>query len=276
MAKDLTPTELADANAQGMTPAEYEAAYAGQGGQSGGSAPKAAAPAITAVDEKTAREQGRTTGAQFQDVAAELKSEAPESAYEQLANAQAEQYLAMTKEIDPLTSGAALPAINANMSKGAEAMLGQGGNSAMSQWLNQQTGAAASQYAPVLAAGQQVAGAQDRAAQMEATGIEQMGQAETAEMQAAPYEQLLQSLAQEVPYHLSQNYPFPGLTGQNVPAFLQGAEKYVGVNTTGQGTGTGGIPGSAGSRHRRSWNGRSRFYEYCRHPSSRVLTRARR
>ena len=77
MAKDLTPTELADANAQGMTPAEYEAAYAGQGGQSGGSAPKAAAPAITAVDEKTAREQGRTTGAQFQDVAAELKSEAP-------------------------------------------------------------------------------------------------------------------------------------------------------------------------------------------------------
>ena len=166
----------------------------------------------------------------------------PESAYEQLANAQADQYLKMTKELDPLTTGAALPSIDAKMASGAESMLGQSSTSPISQWLNQQTQAAQSQYAPTASAGLQVAGAENRAQSMEAGALQNLGQAETALMQAAPYEQLLQSLAQEVPYHLSQNYPFPGLTGQNVPASIQAAEKYVGVNTTGQGTGVSGVP----------------------------------
>lgn len=153
----------------------------------------------------------------------------PESAYEQLANAQADQYLAMTKSIDPLTSGYSIPTIDKNISSGAEAMLGQSSSSPISQWLNQQTAAAQSQYAPTEAANSQVAQAENSGEALEAKGLQGLGQAETALMNTAPYDQLLNSLASEVPYHLAEGYSIPGLTKANTPEWLQQAEENVGV-----------------------------------------------
>ena len=165
---------------------------------------------------------------------------APESAYEQLANAQADQYLGMTKSLDNLTSGADEKSIDSNITSGAEAMLGQSSTSPMSQWLNQQSSAAQAQFAPTQAASAQLSSAEDQGSKLVAGALQGMGTAETAMMQAAPYQQLLQSLASEVPYHLANNYaPFPALEGKNVPSWLQTVEKNVGVNTTGQGTGVG-------------------------------------
>ena len=168
----------------------------------------------------------------------------PESDYEKLANAQADQYLAATKALDPLTSGANLPAINAKATQGAEQMLGTPSSSPVSQWLNAQTQNAAAQAsgAGLTQANQAVSNAEQSAATLEAGGLRQMGQAETAMMQAAPYQQLLSSLAGEVPYHLAQGWNFPGLTGGNVPASIQAAEQAVGVSTQGQGTGAPGVP----------------------------------
>jgi hypothetical protein len=68
-----------------------------------------------------------------------------------------------------------------------------------------------------------------------------MGQAETATMQAAPYESLLQSLATDVPYKLLDNYNFSSLS-KNVPAAVQKAETNLDITTTGQGTGVGSAP----------------------------------
>lgn len=157
-----------------------------------------------------------------------------DSAYEQLANAQAEQYLQMTKNLDPLTSGSALTSVDSNMSQGAEAMLGTSSTSPISQWLKQQTDAAQAQYAPVAAANQGVAAAENQGQGLIASGLRQMGQAETAEMQAAPYSQLLQSLASEVPYKLFDNYNITNLTGPNVPQGLKLAETNLGLNAEGQ------------------------------------------
>ena len=55
MATQLTPAELAAANAQGLTPSEYEASYPGKAGVQEGGTPD------VSVDDKTAREApGRT------------------------------------------------------------------------------------------------------------------------------------------------------------------------------------------------------------------------
>jgi len=158
----------------------------------------------------------------------------PESAYEQLANAQADQYLAATAQLNPLTSGSALTSVDSNMSQGAEAMLGQSSTSPISQWLNQQTQAAQAQYAPVASANASLASAEQSGQQLIAGGIQQMGQAETAEMQSAPYSQLLQSLASDVPYKLLDNYNFTNLTGPNVPQGLKLAENNLDITATGQ------------------------------------------
>lgn len=152
-----------------------------------------------------------------------------ESAYEQLANQQADQYLAMTKSMDPLTSGYAIPSIDKNISSGAEAMLGQSSSSPISQWLNQQTAAAQAQYAPTEAANSQVAQAENSGEALVAKGLQGLGIAETEMMQSAPYDQLLNSLASEVPYHLAEGYSIPGLTAANTPSWLQQAEENVGV-----------------------------------------------
>lgn len=175
----------------------------------------------------------------------------PESAYEQLANAQADQYLQMEAKLQPLTSGATLPATESNMSQGAEAMLGQSATSPMAQWLNSQTSAAQAQNAPVEAANQAVSTAETQGQGLVASGLQQMGQAETAEIQAAPYTQLLTSLAADVPYKILGGYGqfnLAGITGKNVPEGLKAAETNLDVSTTGQtGGGTPTLPPVAGS-----------------------------
>jgi hypothetical protein len=151
-----------------------------------------------------------------------------EAAYQQLADAQANQYLAMTKALDPLTSGAALPAIEANASQQASQMLGASASSPVSQWLNQQTQAAQAQNAPAQAANAQVGIAQDYASTLLAGGLENMGKAESQMMQAAPYQQLLQSLAADVPYKL--------LGGESLATILptvKTAEAGLGLSTAG-------------------------------------------
>lgn len=235
--KQDTAAELAAANAAGMTPGEYSAAY------QGGSAETAAGEAAPA---KAAGKGGGNNSAaeiaslkkqlgQAQSGEASLKEE---DSYQALAEQQAQQYLQSTKNLDPLTSGAALPAIEGTASANASQMLGASSTSPVSQWLNAQTQAAQAQNAPALAAEQQVAGAQDQAAGLEAQGLTNMGQAEKQMMAAAPYQQLLASLAQEVPYHLASGYSVPGMTQANTPQWLQQTEANVGVQT---------LPASSGS-----------------------------
>jgi hypothetical protein len=152
----------------------------------------------------------------------------PESAYQQLADAQAKQYLQMTQNLDPLTSGASMPAIEATTNQGAEQMLGASATSPVSQWLNAQTSAAAGQNAPAAAAASQVSSAQDQAAQLEASGLKNLGAAENQMMQAAPYQQLLSSLAADVPYKLLSNYTMP-----QIQSTLKSAESQLGLSTAG-------------------------------------------
>ncbi|MDA4119506.1 MAG: hypothetical protein OK436_02855 [Thaumarchaeota archaeon] len=160
---------------------------------------------------------------------AEKTANPTESAYQQLADAQANQYLQMTKSLDPLTSGAALPAIEGTAAANASQMLGQSATSPVSQWLNQQTQAAQAQNAPAQAANAQVGVAQDYASTLLASGLQNMGKAENEMMQAAPYQQLLQSLAQDVPYKL--------LGGtETIPQIMQNAksaESQLGLSTSG-------------------------------------------
>jgi hypothetical protein len=187
----------------------------------------------TNPDVKTPRERGRTRGAQ--DIAkADIKSTVPptESEYEKLANAQADQYLSMVHALDPLTSGAALPAIDQNLAQGADKMLGVSGDSGIAGWLDQQTRAAQQQGAGVTAAGAALGQAEDANAVGIAGGLKNLGTAEADLMKAAPYEQLLSSLAAEVPYHLASGYSIPGMTAANTPAWVQQAEKNVGVTPT--------------------------------------------
>jgi hypothetical protein len=201
---------------------------------------------VTWVDQKSLTGQQQTEVA---DQANELKSsELPksvqndltassaaaagppsESAYQQLADAQANQYLQMTKALDPLTSGQALPAIEGTAAANASQMLGQSATSPVSQWLNAQTSAAQAQNAPAAAANAQVGVAQDYASTLLASGLQNMGKAENQMMQAAPYQQLLQSLAQDVPYKL--------LGGtETIPQIMQNAksaESQLGLSTAG-------------------------------------------
>ena len=231
----LSPAELGSAEAAGMTPAEYQAAYPG-GAASQAAGGKAPAKAGAKGDPDTAE-----IAKLKKDLSTAQKGEASlteEDAYQKLAENQAQQFLQTTKNLDPLTSGQALPAIEGTASANASQMLGASSTSPVSQWLNAQTSAAQAQNAPALAAEQQVAGAQDSAASLEAQGLTNMGAAEKQMMAAAPYQQLLQSLAQEVPYHLASGYSVPGMTQANTPQWLQQTEANVGVQS---------LPASSGS-----------------------------
>lgn len=148
--------------------------------------------------------------------------------YTQLADAQAQQFLGLTKSLDPLTSGATLPAIESTASANAAQMLGQSSTSPISQWLNQQTQAAQAQNAPVEAAEQQTAKAQDYSAQYLSGGLQNMGKAEDQLMAAAPYEQLLQSLAADVPYKI-----LGGETLQTILPEVKTGEASLGLSTAG-------------------------------------------
>jgi hypothetical protein len=232
----LTPAELGSAEAAGMTPAEYQAAYPG-GEASQAAGEKAPAKAGPKGGNNSASEIA-SLKKQLGQAQSKEQSLTEEDAYQALAEQQAQQYLQSSKNLDPLTSGAALPAIEGTASANASQMLGASSTSPVSQWLNAQTQAAQAQNAPAAAAEQQVAGAQDQAAGMLATGLTNMGQAEKQMMAAAPYQQLLASLAQEVPYHLASGYSVPGMTQANTPQWLQQTEANVGVQS---------LPASSGS-----------------------------
>lgn len=173
--------------------------------------------------------------AQVKKLQGELKSEqskkTAEDAYQQLADTQANQYLNMTKALDPLTSGASLPAIESTASQNASQMLGASSSSPVSQWLNAQTQAAQAQNVPAGEAQAQVAAAQDNAAGLVAGGLKNMGSAEAQMMQAAPYQQLLSSLAADVPYKLLSGYTLP-----QIQTTLQQSEQGLGLSTTGNPT----------------------------------------
>lgn len=158
-------------------------------------------------------------------------STSSEDAYEKLADQQAQDYLQMTKTLEPLTSGATLPAIESTASQNASQMLGASSTSPVSQWLNAQTSAAQAQNAPALAAESQLSSAQDSAANLMASGIKNMGSAESQMMQAAPYQQLLSSLAADVPYKLLSGYTMP-----QIQKTLQQSEQGLGLSTMGNPT----------------------------------------
>lgn len=153
------------------------------------------------------------------------------SSEEQIADAQADQYLAMTKSLDPLASGATGAQAATASASGAAALLGQSPSSSIGQWLDQQTQAAQTQYAPVAAAENSVEGAEQNATSLEANALKGLGTAETEQMQAAPYTSLLNSLASEVPYQLVKGY-LPAWT--SAPSWVQTAEKGAGVSIAGQ------------------------------------------
>ena len=155
----------------------------------------------------------------------------PESTYEQVADAQANQYLQMTSSMFP--SSSSLAATDTAANQGAEAMLGQSSTSPMAQWLNQQSAASQAQYAPVAAAESSVEGAEQNATNLEAGALRGLGTAETAAANAAPYTALLSALANEVPYQLVKGY-LPSWT--SAPSWLQQGEKGAGVSITGQST----------------------------------------
>ena len=189
---------------------------------------------------KLAKDTGEIASLQKQLKQAKSKEQSltEEDSYQALAEQQANQYLQSSKNLDPLTSGASIPTIEAGATQQASQMLGASATSPVSQWLNAQTQAAQAQNAPAAAAESQLASAQDQAANLEASGLKGLGTAEGQMIAAAPYQQLLTSLAQEVPYHLASGYSVPGMTQANTPGWLQQIESNVGVQT---------LPASSGS-----------------------------
>jgi hypothetical protein len=222
MATDSEDTEESE---EQSAKAKVEANVAKHGGT-------IAAPAPDTKDEPAGNYTQKVTTATYgQD---DPEQQQPE--WEQLANAQAAQYLAGTQQLAPLTSGTGISNIDAQMASGAESMLGQSGGGAMAAWLNQQGAAAAVQYAPVQSAVNQEETAEQSAEKLEAGGLQQMGTAETAQIQEAPYQQLLQSLAADVPYKLLGNYGnfnLAGITGQNIPSGIGLALQNLNVDTAG-------------------------------------------
>lgn len=224
-------SELEAANAAGETPQQYEAEFstpparAAAAGETANTTPdpgSKSGPNLLAADTKEIASLKK----QLKTAQAGEKTTQAKDAYTQLADAQANQFLQTTKNLDPLTSGATLPAIEGTASSAAEQMLGQSATSPVSQWLNQQTQAAQAQNAPLEAAEQGVASAQDSANKLTAQGLQSMGTAETQMMNAAPYTQLLQSLAADVPYKLANNYSLSDLINT-----AKTAESAIGLNT---------------------------------------------
>ena len=230
---DFTAADLAAANAEGMTPSEYQAAYASPqaSNQASGEAPNTSAPAppLPPPNEFAAAD------AAVNKASKAATTPAQPSAWETLANDLASSYMADTNAMNSMASGQSAASVDAGASQQAAADLGQGAASPVSAWLQGQTGAAAAQNSGVAAAEANTEKAVQSGANMVNQGLQGMGTAETAELQAAPYTQLLNSLAQSVPYHVSESWNIPGLT--SLPAGIKQAETDVGVTTAGQGTG---------------------------------------
>jgi hypothetical protein len=170
-----------------------------------------------------------------------------ESPWEQLAGSLVGSYQTAESALNALAAGGPQQAAqeNAQMGAGAAAMLGQGSGGPAAQYFAQQSQAAQSQAqgAGLYGAEAQVAKDEQAASSLEQTGLKGLGTAEAAQAMGAPYQQLLSSLASEVPYHLASGYSIPAL--QNAPSWLTQAESATGVTpAAGTGAGGAGLPGA--------------------------------
>lgn len=237
---DLTAAQAADAEAEGMSPEEYQAAYPTQAEQTQNQiAQNAAKVKATAAEGKAPEKTGATDkskgGLSAHTSTASSSTTAAPSAWETLANDLASSYMGDINTMNAMASGSNAGSVDAQASQAAEADLGASASSPIGQWLSGQNATAAAQNSGVAAAEANTEKAVQSGAGMVNQGLQGMGTAETAELNAAPYTQLLTSLAQSVPYHVSESWNIPGLT--SVPAGVQAAEKAVGVSTAGQGSG---------------------------------------
>ena len=122
--------------------------------------------------------------------------------WEDLANQLVASYAGQIAALTPVANGTTAAGADATMSANAESMLGASANSPMAAWLNANTAAAQSQSQATQAAST----AEEQAQQAGSAGIQKalvnLGTAEQEQMNAAPYQQLLSSLAADVPYKL--------------------------------------------------------------------------
>ena len=160
----------------------------------------------------------------------------PQNPWTQLADSVAKQYADTIFSEAPEAAGVGNYQTQANAS--AEADLGASQTSPMAQYLNSLTSAAASQNTGVQAAeqGEEAAALKGSAGILQ--GVKNLGAAEDQEMQSAPYQQLLQSLAAEVPYQLSKGYSLPGWNANQEPNWLNQAMYYSGATSSMAGGGT--------------------------------------
>lgn len=153
-------------------------------------------------------------------------TETPQTEWEQLNDQLATSYGATIAALNPANDSVASQnaATDSSMSSDAEADLGQAGNSPMGQWLNAQNAAVASQSQATTAAEQAQVAAEDKGAGVIQNAIKGLGTAEQQQQTYAPYQQLLQSLAADVPYQL-----LSGNTLSSVQSNVQNAIDQIGL-----------------------------------------------
>ena len=204
-----------------------------------GNEAKAGNPGQSIGDVQETPTKSKTPAKTTTTAPATTTTTAPADPWAQLSDQLAASYASSINALNPIASGQTLASTDAAMSANADTMLGQSSTSPMAQYLNMNTQAAQAQSAGTVAAGAAESAANDVGSAQIAKGLQNLGAAEDQQMASAPYQQLLQSLAAEVPYHLSSGYTIPGLA--NAPAWLQSAETAAGVNSASSGTS---LPGS--------------------------------
>ena len=169
--------------------------------------------------------------------------------WEALTKQLTDQYSALLTEYQPTASGANQASMDKTISSQAEAMLGQGAGSPMAAWLDRTSGAAQAQGAGVTNAMANQANAAQTGAQGIQSSLTSMGKAETQQLAMAPYDQLLQALAGEVPYLLVKgNLPASNPVVANAPPALNWIENQFGVTNAKPKAGAasgGGLPSPA-------------------------------
>ena len=169
--------------------------------------------------------------------------------WEALTKQLTDQYSALLTEYQPTASGANQASMDKTISSQAEAMLGQGAGSPMAAWLDRTSGAAQAQGAGVTNAMANQANAAQTGAQGIQSSLTSMGKAETQQLAMAPYDQLLQALAGEVPYLLVKgNLPASNPVVANAPPALNWIENQFGVTNALPSAGAasvGGLPSPA-------------------------------
>ena len=195
--------------------------------------------------EKTLREQGRT---RLPHVGAYEASKTP---WEDLSNKLANEYGTTIATLSPETSQS-IAATGGTTAGNAESLLGVSGSSGLGAWMDQMTAGASKEGAGV---------ANAQAAQLKAeeggeagikSAIQGLGKADDQQAAAAPYQQLLQALAAEVPYHLASGALQPSTTGNPLfgsPIVTQ-AETAIGLTGVPGSTSGGptlGLPGAPGA-----------------------------